>query len=87
MILRISIMVLCIAGFYVYLLGTLIWYAYGYWHGATLIFYQAHYNQTNLSTLGAMTWIPDNSTIILHMKLLTSGFIANTINQDMVNSP
>ena len=79
---KISMTTLCAIGFYVSLLGILVWYQYGYgygWNREALWKYDQVYDQTKLSSYAAMVWIPGYSPIILHTKALLSNFVSSDI--------
>jgi hypothetical protein len=87
---KISMTTLCVIGFYVSLLGILVWYQYGYgygWQREALWKYDQSYDQTKLSSYAAMVWIPGYSPIILHTKALLSNFVSSDIrpNQSFWN--
>jgi hypothetical protein len=74
---KVSIITLCAAGFYVNLLGSLVWYQYGYsygWERDALWKYERHI--TNENSYDIMTWVPDYSPIVLNMKVLTSNYLS-----------
>jgi hypothetical protein len=84
LLLKVSIIILCIAGFYVNLVGKLIWYQYGYVYASEkkgLMKYAYPYH------ILLETWIPYYSPIVLHTEALASNYpsnIANIVN--IVNS-
>lgn len=72
LLLKVSIIMLCVAGFYVNLVGKLVWYMYGYAYG---------WEREQLSRFSEwpiiMTWNADHSPIILHTKALISDFVSH----------
>jgi hypothetical protein len=81
-VLTVSIAVLCVISFYISLLGTLVWYQYGLgygWQREHLWLYDANYGKLKVSSYDAMTWLPQYSPIILHMKVLGSDYLSNLI--------
>jgi hypothetical protein len=84
LILKFSITLLCIAGFFVNLLGLLVWYQYAYGYGWTierLSKYDQTFHQTHINSMDLMTWNPHYSPIVLHMKVLTSDFVSKIPNE------
>jgi hypothetical protein len=68
--------ILCTAGFTVNLLGTLVWYEYGYdygWSVDQLWKVNAIAKMTGINSMDIMTWNPSYSPIILHAEVLASG--------------
>ena len=78
--LKIPIMILCVAGFYVNLVGTLVWYQYGIMYG---------WNKDQLwkdnDNMELMTWNPIYSPIVLHTKALSSGFVSQIHPENYMN--
>jgi hypothetical protein len=70
--LKLSIIILCIAGFYVNLLGILVWYMYGYTYGWRIEGLWKSVNYMNI-----MTWNPYYSPIVLHTKALISDYLSH----------
>jgi hypothetical protein len=70
--LKLSIIMLCVAGFYVNLLGTLVWYEYGYGYG----FEQMAIYSPSDNPLDVIVWNLYYSPIILHMEILMSGYVS-----------
>jgi hypothetical protein len=69
-LLKFSIIVLSVVGFYVNLLGVLVWEMYGFGYGWTR-------DQLGKDSMWInMTWNPDYSQIGLHMKVLASNYLA-----------
>jgi hypothetical protein len=77
--LKLSIIMLCAAGFYVNLLGTLVWYQYGYLYGFDQL---ANYDDPP----DIMVWNPYYSPITLHMELLMSNYVSYIQPEVYVNS-
>jgi hypothetical protein len=83
LIMKTSMAILCIAGFYVSLLGILVWYHYGYgygWNKEELWKFDRAFNQTKLSSYDAMIWLPNYTPIILHTKALLTNFVSSEIH-------
>jgi len=80
LLLKLSVIVLCIAGFSVNLLGTLVWFMYD------LVY------AWQREGLGAsewpiiMTWNIHYSPIILHIKMLTENYVSNIQPQKYANT-
>jgi hypothetical protein len=70
--LKLSIIILCIAGFYVNLLGILVWYMYGYTYG-----WRTEGLWKSVNNLDIMTWNPYYSPIVLHTKALISDYVSH----------
>lgn len=79
--LQISVIVLCVAGFYVNLVGTLVWYQYGIMYGWDK---EKLYNRTD--NMEIMTWNPIYSPIILHTKALLSDFVSQIHPEKYLNT-
>jgi hypothetical protein len=62
------ITILFVAGFFVNLLGVLVWYMYGYSYG---------WEVTGFNSMDVMTWNPYYSPIVLHFKALISDFTSH----------
>jgi hypothetical protein len=79
--LKIPIIILCVAGFYVNLVGTLVWYQYGIIYGwdKDLLF---KYNDN----MEIMTWNPYYSPIVLHTKALLSDFVSQIHPEKYANT-
>jgi hypothetical protein len=83
-VLKALTLILCIGGFTVNLLGILVWYQYGYDYGWTvdqlrkvnIKAVQAGIYDKGVNDKEVMTWDPSYSPIVLHAKVLTSGFVA-----------
>jgi hypothetical protein len=79
--LKVSIITLCVAGFYVNLVGKLVWYMYGYAYG---------WEKEQLSRFSdwptIVTWNPYDSPIVLHTKALTSDFVSHIQPENYINS-
>jgi hypothetical protein len=79
--LKIPIVILCVAGFYVNLVGTLTWYQYGIMYG---------WDKDNLAKdpnyMEAITWNPVYSPIILHSKAMISNFVAQIHPEKYINT-
>jgi hypothetical protein len=86
LLLKFSIVILCVVGFYINLLGVLVWYLYGYgysWQREQLWKVEAIFKQNNnrgINSFDLMTWIPQYSPIILDMKVLMSDYLT-TVQQ------
>jgi hypothetical protein len=79
--LKLSIIMLCVAGFYVNLLGTLVWFQYGYaygWEKEQLAKYDNH--------MDIIIWNPYYSPIILHMKALMSDYVSHIQPEKYLNT-
>jgi hypothetical protein len=79
--LKISTVVLCAISFFVSLLGTIVWYQYGLaygWEREGLWQYDhiTFRNNMTVSSWDIMTWFPQYSPIILHMKVLISDYLS-----------
>jgi len=89
LLLKVSIIILRIAGFYVNLAGKLIWYQYGYSYGISekgLMKY-AGKNSGNVTDSLVETWIPEYSPIVLHTEALATNFPSKfELTHDFVNS-
>ena len=70
--LKTSIIILCVAGFYVNLVGTLVWYQYGIIYGWEREGLAKYPNNMDI-----MTWNPYYSPIILHTKALMTDFVSD----------
>jgi hypothetical protein len=70
--LRTTVIILCVAGFYVNLSGILIWFQYGLMYGWLQEGLAAYPN-----SLDIITWYPPYSPIILHTKALLSNFVSS----------
>ena len=79
--LKILIIILCVAGFCVNLVGTLVWYQYGIMYGWSKD--QLWKNNENMEI---MTWNPYYSPIILHAKVLLSDFVSQIHPEDYVDT-
>jgi hypothetical protein len=82
--LKLAIILLCVAGFYVNLLGKLVWDYFGARYGWTverLNNYDSSVKPPVFTSVDIMTWMPTHSIISLDMKVLTSNFVTNeTLN-------
>jgi hypothetical protein len=79
LIVKISMIILCILGFSVNFFGILVWYQYifGYgWSSEALWKYDVTFAQTHVGSYDVMTWNPYYSPIILSLKVLTSDFVS-----------
>ncbi|HXP50844.1 MAG TPA: hypothetical protein VN922_12860 [Bacteroidia bacterium] len=80
-LLKVSIIILCVAGFYVNLVGKLVWYMYGYTYG---------WEREQLARFSEwpiiMTWNLHDSPIILHTKALISNFVSSIQPENYINS-
>lgn len=63
---------LSVTGFVVNLLGVLTWYAYGYSYGWTV---ETLWKVKN--SLNVMTWVPQYSPIVLHVKTLITNYVGS----------
>ena len=79
--LKIPIIILCVAGVYVNLVGTLVWYQYGIMYG-----WSKDQLSKNNENMEIMTWNPYYSPIILHTKALLSDFVSQIHPEDYVNT-
>jgi hypothetical protein len=70
--LRTTVIILCVAGFYVNLTGILIWFQYGLMYGWLQEGLAAYPN-----SLDIITWYPPYSPIVLHTKALLSNFVSS----------
>jgi Dolichyl-phosphate-mannose-protein mannosyltransferase len=70
LLLKISIILLCIGGFYVTLVGNLIWTVYGIDYGLNV----AGLNKLNNHAIDFITWVPYYSPIVLHTEALISNY-------------
>jgi hypothetical protein len=70
--LRLSLIILCIAGFYVNLLGVLVWFVYGFDYGWTV----AELWKVP-DSFAVETWNPNYSFIVIQMKALMSDFVSH----------
>jgi hypothetical protein len=73
---QVLVVILCAVGFTVNLLGTLVWYMYGYHYGWSvdqLWKVDTIANMTGVNSMDIMTWNPSYSPIILHEEVLASG--------------
>jgi hypothetical protein len=73
-LLRISVIALCIAGFYINLSGILIWFQYGLMYGWQKMGLALYPN-----SLDIITWYPSYSPLILHTRALLDDYVS-TIN-------
>jgi hypothetical protein len=81
LLLKVSIIILCIAGFYVNLVGKLIWYQYGYGYANEKKGLMVKYASL------VETWIPYYSPIVLHTEALASNYPSNIkLTPEFVNS-
>jgi len=71
LLLKVSIIILCIAGFYVSLVGKLIWVMYGYSYA---ISEKGLSRISHIDSGSILIWIPYYSPIVLHTEALTSNF-------------
>jgi hypothetical protein len=85
--LKLAIIMLCVAGFYVNLIGKLVWAEFGAkygWAVEGLNKYNPSLNPLGLAKIGSgdiMTWMPLHSIIVLDMKALMSNYVTNeTVN-------
>ncbi len=81
-LLKMSIIVLSVAGFFVNLLGTLIWFMYGLiyaWQTDQL------WKSPDWSII--MAWNPHYSPIILHLKMLTENYVSSIHPEIYNNTP
>jgi hypothetical protein len=70
-LLRITVLALCIIGFYINLSAVLIWFQYGLmygWHYEGLAAYP--------NSLDIITWYPQYSPIVLHTKALLTNYVS-----------
>jgi hypothetical protein len=79
--LKIPIVILCVAGFYVNLVGTLVWYQYGIMYGWDKD--QLYKYNDNMEI---MTWNPFYSPIVLHTKALLSDFVSQIHPEKYTNT-
>jgi hypothetical protein len=70
--LRTTVIILCVAGFYVNLTGVLIWFQYGLMYGWLQEGLAAYPN-----SLDVITWYPPYSPVVLHTKALLSNFVSS----------
>jgi hypothetical protein len=70
--LRSTVIILCVAGFYVNLTGILIWFQYGLMYGWLQEGLAAYPN-----SLDIITWYPPYSPVVLHTKALLSNFVSS----------
>jgi hypothetical protein len=79
--LKVPIIILCIAGFYVNLVGTLVWDQYGIMYG---------WNKDQLwkdkDSMEIMTWNPYYSPIALHTEALSSDFVSQIHPENYLTS-
>ena len=80
-ILKLSVCILCAAGFFVNLMGTLIWMNYGLIYG-----WQVEQLTKYPNNMDIMTWDPSFSPIILHTKALISGFVSTLHPENYAHS-
>lgn len=80
-VLKASFIALCIAGFFINLLGVLVWFQYGIiygWEKEQLAQYD--------DNMEIMTWQPYYSPIVLHMKSLLSDHVSTIHPEEYVNT-
>jgi hypothetical protein len=76
--LKLLLIVLAAAGFCINLLGTLVWYMYGYSYGwEREVLWKYEQGKTKINSYDIMTWNPYYSPIILDMKALMSGYLVH----------
>ncbi|MDF3032938.1 MAG: rane protein of unknown function [Nitrososphaeraceae archaeon] len=80
-ILKITLVALCIVGFYVNLSGILIWFQYGLIYG-----WQQEGLAAFPNSLDIVTWYPSYSPIVLHTKALLSGYVSTIDPVQYVNT-
>jgi hypothetical protein len=80
-ILKTSVIGLATLGFYINLVGTLVWYQYGIMYGWDK---EQLYKFTN--NMDIMTWNPYYSPIVLHSKALASDFVSTIDPKIFLNS-
>jgi hypothetical protein len=79
--LKLSIIILCGLSFFVSFLGIIVWYQYGLGYGWSSEGLWQYDNikfrgDLKVSSWDIMTWFPQYSPIILHMKVLMSDFVS-----------
>jgi hypothetical protein len=79
--LKISIVVLCAAGFVINLAGVLVWYQYGIIYG-----WEKEQLAKYPNNMDIMTWNPSYSPIILHMKSLASDHVSTIHPEKYLNT-
>jgi hypothetical protein len=79
--LKIPIIILCVSGVYVNLVGNLVWYQYGIMYG----WIKDHLSK-NSENMEIMTWNPYYSPIVLHTKALLSDFVSQIHPEHYVNT-
>jgi hypothetical protein len=70
-LMRITVLALCIVGFYINLTGVLIWFQYGLMYGWQYEGLAAYPN-----SLDIITWYPQYSPIVLHTKALLTNYVS-----------
>jgi hypothetical protein len=81
LLLKLSVILLCIAGFSVNLLGTLVWFMYDIVYA-----WQREGLATSSDWPIIMTWNIHSSPIILHIKMLTENYVSNIQPQKYANT-
>jgi hypothetical protein len=81
LLLKLSVIVLCIAGFSVNLLGTLVWFMYDLVYA-----WQREGLATSSEWPIIMAWNIHSSPIVLHIKMLTENYVSNIQPQRYANT-
>jgi hypothetical protein len=79
--LRITVIALCVAGFYVNLSGVLIWFQYGLMYG-----WQKEGLAAYPNSLDIMAWHPFYSPIVLHTKAILADYVSSIIPAQYLNT-
>jgi hypothetical protein len=79
--LKIPIIILCVAGVCVNLVGSLVWYQYGIMYG-----WNKDQLSKNSESMEIMTWNPYYSPIVLHTNALISDFVSQIHPEDYINT-
>jgi hypothetical protein len=72
LLLKLSLIILCVVGFYVNLLGVLVWFVYGFDYG-----WAVEKLWKVPDSFAVETWNPNYSFIVLQTKALISGFVSH----------
>jgi hypothetical protein len=79
-ILKISIIALSVAGFYINFVGTLVWWQYG------IVYVSQQEHLWNKDPWNLIVWNPYYSPIVLHTKMLATDFISHINPERYINS-
>jgi hypothetical protein len=79
LLVNVSLIATCVVGFVVNLGGVLVWHEYG-------LIYAFEHEKLHSDVDGITTWDPKYSPIILHMKMLSEGYVSGIPVQDYKNT-